>query len=146
MSIFDFLKSAPKVVDNVFDKDKGLLTQVGQWVGHQQYTEEEKALHDADMGKNVRAFAIATMDGSTERSKARRELAIAWINMQIWLIKLQVLFFAIDKFNAAIGAQNLNLSRDFSEIAFSQLIWAVTSGIALFFWGSHTLRSSKFSR
>ena len=42
MSIFNLFKST-KVVDDVFDKDKGLVTQVGNWIGGMNYTEEEKA-------------------------------------------------------------------------------------------------------
>jgi len=85
MSIFSFLKSAPKVMDNVFDKEKGLLTQVGQWVGHQQFTEEERAIHVKGMNAAVQGFAIATMGENTERSKARRELALMWFRMHVFL-------------------------------------------------------------
>tara|TARA_R110000751_G_scaffold204143_1_gene308626 strand:+ start:332 stop:733 length:402 start_codon:yes stop_codon:yes gene_type:complete len=32
-----------KAVDNLLDKDNGLLTQVGGWIGGMKHTEEEKA-------------------------------------------------------------------------------------------------------
>jgi len=146
MSWLNWVKSAPKLVDNVFDKDKGLLSQVGQWVGHQQFTPEEQAMHDKAMGDAVRGFAVATMGENTERSKTRRGMAVKWFDMQIWLIKLQVLFFAVDKLVLAVGGDSLELSSGFAQITFSQLIWAVTSGIGLFFWGSHTMRGSKWAK
>ena len=34
---------AEKAVDNIIDRDNGLLTQMGGWVGNQQYTEQEAA-------------------------------------------------------------------------------------------------------
>ena len=146
LSVAKAIFSAPKMLDNVFDKDKGLLTQVGQWVGHQQFTPEEQAIHDKAMGDAVRGFAVATLDENTDRSKTRRELATKWFDLQIWLIKLWVLFFAVDKLNAVIGNKDLGLSAGFSEVAFSGLIWGVTSGIGLFFWGSHAMRGSKLAK
>ena len=84
MSILDWFTSAPKVVDNVFDKEKGLLTQVGQWVGHQQFTEEEKAIHAKGMSEAIQAYSIATLGENTDRSKARRTIAVEWIRLQVW--------------------------------------------------------------
>ena len=138
--------SAPKMLDNVFDKDKGLLTQVGRWAGLQQYTPEEKALHDKSMGDAVRGFAVATLGENTDRSKTRRKLASKWFDLQIWLIKLQVACFFTDKLSLSLDGPALTMSADFAAIAFNQGIWAVTSGIGLFFWGSHTLRSSKWAK
>lgn len=146
MSIKDFIFGAPKLVDNVFDKDKGLLTQVGQWVGNQQFTPEEQAIHDAAIGEGVRAFAIATMGENTDRSKTRRHLAQKWFDMQIWLIKLQVLCFFMDKFIILVADKNLELSIGLWPIVSYQGIWAITSGIGLFFWGSHALRGSKWAK
>ena len=53
MSILDFFTAAPKVVDNVFGKDNGLLTQVGSWVGNQNLTEEDLLEHNGAMVKGV---------------------------------------------------------------------------------------------
>jgi hypothetical protein len=145
-AVTNFITGTPKLVDNVFDKDKGLLVQVGQWVGHQNFTEEEKAKMDAGMSTSVQAFAVATLGENTDRSKARRQMATRWFDLQIMLIKLQVVFFAIDKLAASLGQPALNMSGDFANIAFNQLVWGITGGIGLFFWGSHTLRSSKFAK
>lgn len=138
--------AAPKLVDNVFDKDNGLLTQVGTFIGNQSYSEQEKAIDQKALATAVQTFAVATMGENTDRSKTRRKLAVKWFDMHIWLIKLWVLFFALDKAMAGFKQPPLNLSGDFSQITFSGSIWAVTSGIGIFFWGSHALRSSKLSK
>lgn len=146
MSFLDWFTSTPKVVDNVFDKDNGLLTQAGQFIGHQQYTDQEKQEDQKELVKSVQSFVVATLNENTDRSKTRRRMAEKWFEMQLWLIKLQVVCFFVDKFTLAVAEKSFNLSGDFSQIAFNQAIWAVTSGIGLFFWGSHALRSSKFSK
>jgi hypothetical protein len=43
MGIFGKLFGTDKAVDNLLDKDKGLLVRAGSWVGGLHYTEEEKA-------------------------------------------------------------------------------------------------------
>jgi len=145
MGWFSFLTSTPKIVDNVFDKDKGLLTQIGGWVGNQQFTEQERAEMDVGMVKAVQGFAVATLAENTDRSKTRRKIAIGWFEMQIWLIKLNVLCVFIDKFGSLFD-RDFNLTAEVSTIAFSGLLWGVTSGIGLFFWGTHGLRSSKLGK
>ncbi len=47
MGIFSALFATDKAVDNIIDKENGLLTQVGNWVGGFNYTAEEKAEADA---------------------------------------------------------------------------------------------------
>ena len=96
MNILGWLSSGSKIVDDVFDKDKGLLSQVGGWAGNQQFTEQEQAIHDKAMGDAVRGFAVATLGENTDRSKARRTIAVEWFKLQIWLIKLNVLCVLID--------------------------------------------------
>ena len=146
MSIKDWILGTPKIIDNVFDKDKGLLTQVGQWVGHQQFTEQEKAEHNSAMVKSIQAYSVATLGENTDRSKTRRTIAVAWFNMQVWLIKLTVFCVFFDYLISEVVNKNPGFTKSIGEIAFSPVLWGVTSGIGIFFWGSHTLRSSKFSK
>lgn len=148
MSIGTFFKSltgAPKVLDNIFDKDKGLLTQVGEWVGNKKFTDEERAEFDRDTAKAVQQFAIATMGENTSRSTTRRELACQWFRMQINLIMLTVLCVFLDELLLFAGRES-SLTATVSEITFSSLLWGVTSGIGLFFWGTHGLRNTKWSK
>ena len=119
MSWFKKLIGAEKVIDNVFDKDKGLLTQVGQWVGHQQFTPEERAKHDAKMVEAVQNFAIATLPENTERSKTRRQLAIKWFDMHIFFIRLCALYLPVDYLLIKFTDQTKYVLLDgFTKIAF----------------------------
>ena len=145
MSILDWITGAPKLVDNVFDKDKGLLTQVGGWIGHQQFTDEERAIHNKAMGDAVRGFAVATLGENTDRSKARRTIAIEWIRMQVWLIKLTVLTVFID-YLIALSGKDSELTGSITAIAFSPMLWGITGAVSVFFFGTHMMRSSKLAK
>lgn len=146
MSIFSFLTSAPKLVDNVFDKEKGLLTQVGQWVGNQSLSSEELIIHNDNMTKAVQGFAVATLGENTERSKARRTVAIEWIKMQVWLIKLTVLTVFIDYLIEELTGFESTLTASITAIAFSPMLWGITGAVSVFFFGTHMMRSSKLAK
>jgi len=146
MSIKDLIFGAPKLVDNIFDKDKGLLTQVGQWVGHQQFTDEEQAIHSAAMGESIRGFAVATMGENTDRSKARRTIAVEWFKLQIWLIKLNVLCVFLDYLIKELNGSEAGFTASIGAVAFSPYMWGITGAVSVFFFGSHALRSSKWGK
>ena len=145
MNIFDWIKGTPKVVDNIFDKDKGLLTQVGQWIGGQQLTDQEKVEINKKIAKDVQAFAVATMKESTGRSQTRRHLATEWFDMHIFLLKITALCVPVDwliiHYTEATTSELFNT---FTAIVFDGWLCSITGGIGLFFWGTHSLRSSKF--
>lgn len=141
-----FIFGSSKTTDDIFDKDSGILVKAGGFLNDLHHSGQEIAKEQQVLIDGVQAFAVATLNENTDRSKTRRELAQMWFKMQLQLIGLQVLFFCIDKFNLAMKFPDLSLSKDFADIAFSALIWAVTSGIGVFFWGSHVLRSSKFAK
>ena len=145
MGWLSFFTSAPKIVDNVFDKEKGLLTQVGQWVGHQSLSPEELIIHNDNMTKAVQTFAVATLGENTERSKARRTIAIEWIRMQVWLIKLTVLTVFID-YLIALSGKDSELTGSITAIAFSPMLWGITGAVSVFFFGTHMMRSSKLAK
>lgn len=45
MGVLGRLFGTDKAVDNILDKDSGLLAKAGDWLGNQQFTDEEKAEH-----------------------------------------------------------------------------------------------------
>jgi VIT1/CCC1 family predicted Fe2+/Mn2+ transporter len=136
MSFCSFLKAAPKLTDNVFDKDKGLLTQVGSWIGNSQHTEEEKAEMSRDIGKGVQAFAIATMQESTQRSKARRDIAVHIIKFYTLLIFMTGVTHPIDKEWSLVW---FNLATD-------PIIGGLVIAISVFFYGTHTMRAREAAK
>tara|TARA_R110000751_G_scaffold91926_1_gene180095 strand:+ start:1075 stop:1482 length:408 start_codon:yes stop_codon:yes gene_type:complete len=104
MSLFSWLTSAPKVVDNVLDKDNGLISQVGGWIGRMDLTPEEVLIQNAKTVDSVQAYAVATLDENTERSKSRREIAtlytkfyVLWVSVAfgIWPINESYAIFLI---------------------------------------------------
>ena len=129
MSWFTSLFSSSKTVDNVLDKDNGLLSQVGSWIGGQQYTEEEKAEFNERMRVNVTDYAKATMDESTERSKARREIARMWIKAQLGLILLCAIAIPLDPV----------IAESYFNLATNNVMLAGTGAIITFFFGSYML-------
>ena len=146
MSIFDFFTSKAKVVDDVFDKDSGLLVKVGGFLNNLHYSDAEKQTDARELGKSVQLFAVATLDENTDRSKARRTIAVEWFKLQIWLIKLTVLTVFIDYLILKLDGADPKLSNSIAEIAFSPMLWGITGAVSVFFFGSHMLRSSKFSK
>ena len=109
------------------------------------YSDEEKAIDTREHAKDVMSYAKSQLDGNTPRSKSRRDLAIKWFDMQIKLIYLTVLSVFIDKLGEILG-HPIGLTDHIMAIAFSGLLWSITSGIGLFLWGTHALRGSKFSK
>ena len=86
MSIFSWLLSSPKAVNDILDKDNGLFTQVGGWINNLNLTDEEVMKQNAATAASVQAFAVATLDENTERSKSRREIAILYTKFYLlWM-------------------------------------------------------------
>jgi hypothetical protein len=137
MNILSWLTSGSKVVDDVFDSEKGILVKAGGFINDLNLT-------DAEMQKAYTEFYKSTLEESTQRSKTRRMVAERWIDLQISLIRLTVIAIIGDF--AAIQLKvytSYELAGKISEVTFSPWVWGVTSGIAAFFFGTHMLRSSK---
>lgn len=62
-----------QAVDNILDKDKGLLTQFGGWVGRFNYTDEERAIADTE----TREWGIRQLDALAPFKVVQRILAFA---------------------------------------------------------------------
>lgn len=118
------------VATDVLDKDNGLIAQAGAWIGNQSFTEEDKAELNKSIADGVIKYSVATLDENTTRSKARRDIAIKWVNMQINLIYFCVLcaVFELDKLLAKIQV-----------FALSDIVTYGTGAVFLFFFGSYGL-------
>ena len=129
MSFFSWFTSAPKVVDNVLDKDNGLLSQVGGWIGGLNLTEEEVMEQNAKTVISVQEFVKATLSESTGRSKARRDIAILWIKAQLGIVLMGCIAAPFD----------IELAQYYAMIATSTMMVMGTTAIIVFFFGSHGL-------
>lgn len=118
-----------KVIDNVLDKDKGLLAQAGSWIGNLNLTKEEVIEFNTKTVTSVQAFVKATLSENTERSKTRRAIAVLWIKVQLGIVLM-----------CCIAAPfNMVLAEFYYKLATSTLMITVTTAICIFFFGSHGL-------
>ena len=85
MGWFSNLFSSSKAVDNVLDKDNGLLAQAGEWIGNMSYTDEEKAESRERLNQSLVEYIGTTLSENTTRSKTRRFVAIMWISVELLL-------------------------------------------------------------
>lgn len=122
-------KTINKAADNLLDKDKGLLTQVGNWIGGMSLTDEEVMENNSIMVSSVQGFVKATLDESTDRSKARRSIASMWFKLQILLILLTAIAIPFDSV----------IAKSYFDLATSTLMLSVTTAISVFFFGSYGL-------
>lgn len=127
--MFGWLK--PKNVDDVFDKEKGLLTQVGGWIGNMQFTDEERSETKERLDASVASFVEMSLKESTQRSKTRRSIAILWLKFQLALIAIVM----------AAAPFQMELAKFYAEIAFGTLMVSGTLSVMAFFFGSHMIRS-----
>lgn len=129
MSIFDWFSATPKAVDNILDKDTGLISQVGSWVGGLNLTDEEVMEQNARTVSSVQDFVKATLSESTERSKARRSIAKLWLKMHVAIIII-----------CCIAAPwNMEVASFYLSLATSPMIAGITGAISVFYFGSHGL-------
>ena len=129
MSWYNPLSWSDKIIDNVLDKDDGLLKGVGGWIDDLSHTDQEKAEDKKELRQGVIAYAIASMGENSERSKARRDIAKLWIKVQLWIVLM-----------CCIAAPfNMSLAEFYYKLATSTLMITVTTAICIFFFGSHGL-------
>ncbi len=124
---FGTTKQIAKTADDIFDKDKGLLHQVGGWIGSMSLTPEEVLKYNATTVTSVQEFVAATLSESTERSKTRRSIAILWIKAHLGIILMCCIAAPWDK----------ELAQFYFDLATSTLMLTVTTAITIFFFGSH---------
>jgi len=118
-----------KIATDVLDKDNGLLSQVGNWIGNMDLTKEEVIEFNNATVTSVQSFVKATLSENTERSKTRRSIAVLWIKSQLALVLM-----------CAISAPwNMALAEFYFRLATSTLMISVTTAICIFFFGSHGL-------
>ena len=129
MSVLDFFRAAPKAVDDVLDKDNGLISQFGGWIDRSGFTDQEKASMSAETYKDIRAFVIDTLEESTDRSKTRRDIATLTIKFFLLMLFMCGMTYPIDPEWSAI----------WFDLATSLSVGGLVTAISIFFFGSHTM-------
>jgi hypothetical protein len=127
--VFGFLGGGSKTVDNIFDKDQGLLAKVGAWHGNKDFTEEERAELNTKVIGGVQKYVVDTLSENTDRSKARREIAVEFMRFYMLILFMCIMTYPIDKeWSAMIFA-----------IATSLAVGGLVTSISVFFFGSHAM-------
>ncbi len=129
MGILSFLFKPSKVANDLFDKDSGHLAKFGAWIGNQTYTAEEKA-------EMTHKFVIDTLAENTDRSRARREISKMVIRFYLLLLSASGISYP---FNPDWSAMLFNLATSGGLIT-------LVGGVGAFFFGTHMLRSTKYSK
>tara|TARA_R100000951_G_scaffold65661_1_gene55410 strand:+ start:708 stop:1109 length:402 start_codon:yes stop_codon:yes gene_type:complete len=123
MGMIGRLFGTDKAVDNILDKDNGLLTQVGGWIGGLKHTEEEKA-EDAQA---TRQWGLKQLEALEPFKVVQRILAFAAASLWI-IVGLNVLL--------GIWFANPVTIQHLKEFAMSDYIfWPVISVFSLYFSG-----------
>ena len=123
MGMIGRLFGTDKAVDNILDKDNGLLTQVGGWIGGLKHTEEEKA-EDAQA---TRQWGLKQLEALEPFKVVQRILAFAAAALWI-IVGLNVLL--------GIWFANPVTIQHLKEFAMSDYIfWPVISVFSLYFSG-----------
>lgn len=127
----NLFKVAPKTIDDVMDKEDGLLVKAGGFINDLHYSDAEKAKDFQKLAQSYNDYVKATLEENTERSITRRGLALRWITAQLALIFISVGMYKWDK--------------EFAEfvwnVATSNVMSFGTIGILAFFFGSHMISS-----
>ncbi len=129
MAWYNFLKSAPKAVDDVFDKDNGLLTQFGNYIGNAKFTDEERAEMNLENVTAVRKFVVDTLAESTDRSRSRRSIADLVIKFFLLVLFMSGMVYPI----------SIEWSTVLFNIATSWALGGLVSAISIFHFGSHAI-------
>ncbi|MFX0194561.1 MAG: hypothetical protein ACFFCW_00440 [Candidatus Hodarchaeota archaeon] len=136
----NFFTITPKVADDVFDKDNGLLVKTGRWIDGLQYTAQEKAENFKELIGAYNEFFKTSLNESTERSLTRRSISVLWIKVELGLILMTAIAIPCD---SILGT---NMKKDFFELATCDvMVWGTGAVIGFFLgpymWGAHIKRN-----
>jgi len=136
-SAFGRVFGTEKAVDNLMDKDKGLLVRMGGWVNDMSYTDQEKAKADAD----TREWGIRQLAALEPFKIVQRILAfgisflwaITGINV---LVGIWVEALYPDTIVDGVTQEGIKVVEPLLSFAFSDyLLWPTTICFALYFGG-----------
>jgi len=132
-AIKGFFAVAPKTANDIFDKDNGLLVKTGQWIDGLQYTGQERAKTFAEFVESFKGFFVASLNESTERSQARRSIALLWVKFQIFLLLLTALSIPVKW----VFPQFAGMAKDYFDLATCDVMVYGTFAVLAFFFGPY---------
>jgi len=133
-AIKNFVIGAPKLTADIFDKDGGLLVKAGGFLNDLNYSDAEKARDLAEQGKAVTEFVKATFGENTVKSKTRRELAVLWIKVQLYLVLMNVICVPLAVLFPEQGKPMFDMML---QITLSWLMVGGTVSVMAYFFGTY---------
>lgn len=116
-----------KAIDNLLDKDKGLLAKAGSWIGNFNYTEEEKAEADAE----TRKWGLKQLAALEPFKVVQRILAFGVTGLWGFVGFNVVAAIWIEAIYPAIKVKDAMMSFAMSDYVF----WPVLAVLGLYFTG-----------
>lgn len=112
-----------KAVDNLLDKDKGLLVRAGGWIGNFNYTDEERAESD----HKTREWGLRQLEALAP-FKVMQRIMVTIIMIE-WAILLNCMILAI-------FLENKTMFDNFLSLAMSNFAWIPVAGaVGLYLMG-----------
>ena len=144
-TIWAALKGAPKLTEDIFDSEKGLLVKAGGFLNDLHLSEPERIKLNIKAGETVIEHVKATAGENTVKSKTRRELAVKWINLQINLIGINVICVPLAVLSPKQGAQifNMMLKITFSWVMVGGTVTVMAYFFGTFGWGTYVKGKGK---
>ncbi|WP_226649351.1 hypothetical protein [Microbulbifer variabilis] len=130
--------SNAKPIDDILDKENGLLVRAGGWIDGLSYTDQESAddakeiiLHAQEARKQIIDTVVAhvesTASENTQRSLTRRFTALAIIRVEMFLVIASVV----------VWPWNSEYAKFIWSVAGSMLMFGAFSAVIIFFFGSY---------
>ena len=127
MGVLGRLFGTDKAVDDILDKDDGLVAKAGEWLGNQQFTEEEKAEHRL----KTREWGLKQLEALAPFKVVQRILAFVIIGVWAFLALNCVGALWFDAFHPEINLASKMLALASNDVIF----WPTVSVLSLYFSG-----------
>jgi hypothetical protein len=127
--VMGFGSGGGKGSDNVMTIAKG----VGGFIDEQNFTTEEQAIHKVKLIGHMETFMENSVNENSERSKARREIALLVMRWTLFMLTL----------SAVLYKPYPDLAQYIKDIVTQDPMGYFILGIAAFFFGAHIVRSMK---
>lgn len=127
MGVLGRLFGTDKAVDDMLDKDDGLVAKAGEWLGNQQFTEEEKAEHRL----KTREWGLKQLEALAPFKVVQRILAFVIIGVWAFLALNCVGALWFDAYHPEINLASKMLALASNDVIF----WPTVSALSLYFSG-----------
>jgi len=123
----NFVVGAPKLSEDLFDKDDGLLVKAGGFINDLHYSDSERIQDAIVIGQGVTEFVKTTLAENTVKSKTRRFVAMLWISAQLALLFVTAMFIPF----------NTEVASNLFEVATCKIMFYGTGSVIVFFFGGY---------